>query len=145
MSLKQWFFKFNFNMFLERWIECQKNLKKWSKKDREDFLRDMKIKPKPNKKQMMRLNLMEKKTTIKVPEAYLPLLEDIRLLQSDQNNPNVTTIKQQEQIWKSLQKYGWTYPIVTNKEGVSLMASKEPKVCIAAWRVFCSSSSLASQ
>lgn len=41
---------------------------------------------------------MEMKTTIKVPDAYLPLLEDIRLLQSDQQNPNVTTIKQQEQI-----------------------------------------------
>jgi hypothetical protein len=49
---------------------------------------------------------MEKKTTISVPEAYVPLLEDIRLLQSDQNNPNRTTIRQQEQIWSSLQKYG---------------------------------------
>ena len=48
---------------------------------------------------------MEKKTAIKVPDAYLPLLEDIRLLTADQNNPNRTTIKQQEQIWKSLQKY----------------------------------------
>ena len=47
---------------------------------------------------------MEKKTTISVPEAYLPLLEDIRLLLADQQNPNRTTINQQEQIWKSLQK-----------------------------------------
>ena len=31
---------------------------------------------------------MEKKTTIKVPEAYVSLLEDIRLLTADQNNPN---------------------------------------------------------
>ena len=30
-------------IFLERWFECQKNVSKWSKKDREDFLRDMKI------------------------------------------------------------------------------------------------------
>jgi len=29
-------------------------------------------------------------------------LEDIRLLQVDQANPNVTTIRQQEQIWISL-------------------------------------------
>ena len=36
---------------------------------------------------------MEKKTTIKVPEAYLPLLEDIRLLQKDETNPNVTTLR----------------------------------------------------
>ena len=50
---------------------------------------------------------MEKKTTIKVPEAYVSLLEDSRLLTADQNNPNVTTLKQQEQIWRSVQKYGW--------------------------------------
>jgi hypothetical protein len=31
-------------------MECQKKLKKWSKKDREDFLRDMKVKPKADKK-----------------------------------------------------------------------------------------------
>jgi hypothetical protein len=31
-------------------MECQKNLKKWSKKDREDFLRDINRKPKANKK-----------------------------------------------------------------------------------------------
>jgi hypothetical protein len=40
----------NFNLFMQRWMECQKNLKKWSKKDREDFLRDMNRKPKANKK-----------------------------------------------------------------------------------------------
>ena len=39
---EQWFFKLNFNIFLEHWIECQKNVSKWSKKDREDFLRNMK-------------------------------------------------------------------------------------------------------
>jgi len=33
------FFKLNFNLFLQRWMKCQKKLKKWSKKDREDFLR----------------------------------------------------------------------------------------------------------
>ena len=57
---------------------------------------------------------MEKKTAIIVPDAYLPLLEDIRLLISDENNPNRTTIRQQEQIWMSLQKYGWAYPIITS-------------------------------
>jgi hypothetical protein len=71
----------------------------------------------------------EKKTTLKVPEAYLPLLEDIRLLQSDQNNPNITTLKQQEQIWISLQKYGWTYPIVTNKDGVFADGETRAEVC----------------
>ena len=49
-ELEQWFFKFNFNEFFRRWLECQKNLSKWSKKDREDFLRDIKIEPKKEKK-----------------------------------------------------------------------------------------------
>jgi ParB-like chromosome segregation protein Spo0J len=74
---------------------------------------------------------MEKKTTIKVPEAYLPLLEDLRLLQSDQNNPNVTTIRQQEQIWSSLQKYGWTYPILANKDGILVDGEQRTEICKA--------------
>jgi hypothetical protein len=73
---------------------------------------------------------MEKKTTIKVPEAYLPLLEDIRLLSGDKQNPNRTTIRQQEQIWKSLQKYGWAYPLVTNKEGTYVDGEQRAQVCI---------------
>jgi hypothetical protein len=76
------------------------------------------------------VDLMEKKTTIKVPDAYTPLLEDIRLLTADQNNPNRTTIKQQEQIWKSLKKYGWAYPIVTNKDGVYLDGEQRAMVCM---------------
>src|SRR3989304_2424240 len=72
---------------------------------------------------------MENKTTIRVPEAYVPLLEDIRLLSADQNNPNRTTIKQQEQIWRSLQKYGWAYPIITNKDGVFADGEQRAEVC----------------
>ena len=49
-ELEQWFFKFNFHEFFRRWIECQKYLRKWSKKDREDFLRDVDLKPKNRKK-----------------------------------------------------------------------------------------------
>jgi hypothetical protein len=74
---------------------------------------------------------MEEKTTIRVPEAYLPLLEDLRLLQSDQDNPNRTTIKQQEQIWRSLQKYGWAYPIITNKDGVYADGEQRAEVCLS--------------
>ncbi|HLN88577.1 MAG TPA: hypothetical protein VK253_00770 [Candidatus Binatia bacterium] len=48
-ELERWFFQFDFNEFFRHWFECQKNLKKWSKKDREDFLRDVKIKPKAKK------------------------------------------------------------------------------------------------
>ena len=40
-EVDQFFFRVNFWGFWERWIECQKNVSKWSKKDREDFLRDM--------------------------------------------------------------------------------------------------------
>ena len=72
---------------------------------------------------------MENKTTLKVPEAYVPLLEDIRLLTADQNNPNRTTVKQQEQIWRSLQKYGWAYPIITNKDGVFADGEQRAEVC----------------
>ena len=72
---------------------------------------------------------MEKKITIRIPEAYLPLLEDIRLLTADQNNPNTTTLKQQEQIWRSLQKYGWTYPILTNKDGILVDGETRTEIC----------------
>ncbi len=40
-EVEQWFFRFNFNEFFRRWFECQKNLSKWSEKDREKFLKDM--------------------------------------------------------------------------------------------------------
>jgi ParB-like chromosome segregation protein Spo0J len=73
---------------------------------------------------------MEKKTTLKVPDAYLPLLEDIRLLSADQQNPNRTTINQQEQVWRSLQKYGWAYPIITNKDGVYADGEQRAQICL---------------
>ena len=73
--------------------------------------------------------MSEKKTTIRVPDAYVPLLEDIRLLTADQNNPNRTTVRQQEQIWGSLQKYGWAYPIITNKNGVYADGEQRAEVC----------------
>jgi hypothetical protein len=72
---------------------------------------------------------MDKKTTIKVPDPYLPLLEDLRNLQSDQANPNIMTINQQEQVWQSLQKYGWTYPIITNEDGLFVDGEQRAEVC----------------
>jgi hypothetical protein len=71
----------------------------------------------------------EKKTTLEVPDAYRPLLEDIRLLKSDENNPNRMSIKQHDEVWKSLQKYGWTYPIIVNKEGVYCDGEQRADVC----------------
>jgi hypothetical protein len=73
----------------------------------------------------------EKKTTIKVPEAYLPLLEDLRELKTDSCNPNSMSIKQQEQVWISLQKYGWAYPIISNKDGIYCDGEQRGQVCIA--------------
>jgi hypothetical protein len=73
--------------------------------------------------------LTEKKTTIQVPEAYLPLVADIRLLKSDEQNPNKMTLKQQEQIWQSLQKYGWVYPIVADRDGVFADGEQRVDVC----------------
>ena len=49
-EVDQFFFNVNFWGFWERWIECQKNVRRWSKKDREDFLRDIKVKPEADKK-----------------------------------------------------------------------------------------------
>jgi hypothetical protein len=75
--------------------------------------------------------LAEKKTTLNIPSAYLPLLEDIRLLKTDEQNSNKMTAKQQEQVWHSLQKYGWTYPIIANKNGVFADGEQRAQVCIA--------------
>ena len=72
---------------------------------------------------------MERKTTIRVPDAYLPMLEDIRLLSSDEQNPNRTTINKQEQIWRSLQKYGWAYPLIVNKDGTYVDGEQKAEVC----------------
>ena len=42
-EIEQWFFKLHCNLFWERWLECQEHVSKWSEKDREVFLRDMKV------------------------------------------------------------------------------------------------------
>ena len=73
--------------------------------------------------------MAENKTIIKVPDAYLSLIEDLRLLKSDENNPNKMTVNQKNQVWKSLQKYGWTYPIITNKDGVYADGEQRAQVC----------------
>lgn len=74
--------------------------------------------------------MTENKTIIKVPDAYMPLLEDLRLLKSDGNNPNKMTIKQKAQVWSSLQRYGWTYPVITNKDGIFADGEQRASVCI---------------
>jgi hypothetical protein len=72
---------------------------------------------------------MEKKTILRIPDAYLGLLEDIRLLKSDECNPNKMTNKQKERVWQSLQKHGWIYPIVTDFHGVFSDGEQRVQVC----------------
>ncbi|MGA3060168.1 MAG: hypothetical protein ABSD92_07330 [Candidatus Bathyarchaeia archaeon] len=50
-EVDQFFFRFHFNTFMENWIDCMKKVSKWSKKDREDFQRDITPKTKTVKKQ----------------------------------------------------------------------------------------------
>ena len=39
------------------------------------------------------------------------------------------TNKQKEQVWKSLQKHGWMYPIVTDLKGVFGDGEQRVEVC----------------
>jgi hypothetical protein len=55
-EVEQWFFKPHCNFFWERWLECQKNVSKWSEKDREVFLQDMKITEAMKKKREVKSN-----------------------------------------------------------------------------------------
>jgi hypothetical protein len=73
--------------------------------------------------------MSDKKVTLKVPGAYVSLLEDIRLLKSDQNNPNKMSNKQKAEVWKSLQEYGWIYPVVTDLQGVFGDGEQRVQVC----------------
>lgn len=73
---------------------------------------------------------MEVKTTITIPEVYRVIVEDLRLLQRDGQNPNKMTEKQKASIWKSLSDFGWIYPIVTNKEGLLTDGEQRVDVCL---------------
>ena len=74
---------------------------------------------------------LEAKTILRVPDWAKPLLEDIRNLHSDGNNPNRMTNKQKEELWKSLEEFGWTDPILTNKDGVYTDGEQRVSVCLA--------------
>ena len=66
----------------------------------------------------------------KNPGSICSIARRCSLLAVDQNNPNRTTLKQQKQIWRSLQKYGWTYPILTNKEGPLVDGEQRTEICL---------------
>jgi len=73
---------------------------------------------------------LEDKTTITLPEAYRGIVEDLRLLQRDGQNPNKMTEKQKASTWKSLSDFGWVYPIVTNQEGMLTDGEQRVDVCL---------------
>ncbi len=73
---------------------------------------------------------MEVKTTISLPEVYQVIVEDLRLLQRDGQNPNKMTEKQKDSVWKSLTDFGWIYPIVTNKDGLLTDGEQRVDVCV---------------
>ena|SRR3990170_4297304 len=49
-EVDNFFFRACFWGFWEHWIQCKDNLSKWSKKDREDFLRDINAESKADEK-----------------------------------------------------------------------------------------------
>jgi hypothetical protein len=55
-EVEQALFRINFWIFMERMIEVQKNVSKWSEKHREDFMNDMKITEAKKKKREVKPN-----------------------------------------------------------------------------------------
>jgi hypothetical protein len=74
--------------------------------------------------------LSEQKGVVSVPEAYKVIVEDLRLLQRDGQNPNKMTEKQKESVWQSLCDFGWIYPIITNKDGMLTDGEQRVDVCL---------------
>ncbi len=74
--------------------------------------------------------MSETKTALEVPPEYRGFVQDLRLLKRDGQNPNKMTDQQKESVWVSLQKYGWIYPIVTNKDGLLTDGEQRVDVCL---------------
>ena len=70
-------------------------------------------------------------TTLKVPEEYRPLLEDLRELIKDGENPNHMSKRAREGLWKSMQKYGWIYPILVDQKGMLGDGEQRLETCLA--------------
>lgn len=69
-------------------------------------------------------------TKIRIPEQYLGMVEDLRLLKSDGNNPNVMTDTQKTALWNSLSTFGWTHPVITNEEALLADGEQRHTVCM---------------
>lgn len=70
------------------------------------------------------------KTLIKCPEQLQPLLEDLRKLKRDGQNPNKMNKDQKDALWKSLLELGWKKPIVTNLDGLIADGEQRITVCL---------------
>ena len=71
------------------------------------------------------------KTTIKVPDEYKPLIEDIRLIEKDPDNPNRMTKSRREALWRSLMKFGWFKPLLVDGEGLLGDGEQRLEACLA--------------
>ena len=76
-------------------------------------------------------NGQEIETSVFVPPEYEGMLEDLRELSGDGQNPNKMTDKQKQATWHSLTKFGWVYPIVANKEGCFADGEQRVDTCIS--------------
>jgi hypothetical protein len=59
------------------------------------------------------------------------MLRNLRLLRHHEANPNSMTIKQKDELWRTLKRYGWIYPIVADKDGVITDGEMRVDVCIS--------------
>ena len=75
--------------------------------------------------------MKDKKNNLEIPILTDIKLEDLRLLKHHEGNPNSMTIKQKEQLWHSLKKYGWVWPIVADKDGIISDGEQRIDVCIS--------------
>lgn len=70
-------------------------------------------------------------TTIKVPEPLRPLLEDLRELTVDGENPNYMTKREREGPWQSLLRLGWISYITADQDGMVADGQQRLETCIA--------------
>ncbi|NVM57611.1 MAG: hypothetical protein HWN51_05775, partial [Desulfobacterales bacterium] len=73
----------------------------------------------------------EAKTDIRVPDEYKPLIEDLRKLTKDGENPNHMTKRAREGLWRSMVKYGWIYPILVDRKGMLGDGEQRLETCLA--------------
>lgn len=70
-------------------------------------------------------------TKILVPEEFKPLIEDLRELMKDGQNPNQMGKSRREALWRSLKKFGWFKPILVDGGGLLGDGEQRLEACIA--------------